>query len=53
MTNSEATMSEAAKAAKREYYREWYKKNKERRQAYLRGFWERKAAEAAERKKTV
>lgn len=40
MTNGEATMSEAAKAAKREYYREWRKKNKEHRQAYLRDYWE-------------
>lgn len=50
MTNSKVSMSEAAKQARSAYNREWYKKNTERRKAYMRSYWERKAAEAAERK---
>lgn len=40
-------MSEAAKAARRAYQRDWQRKNKEKRAAYLCAYWERKAAEGA------
>lgn len=43
MTN----ISEAARAAQREYKREWRKKNKERVRESNRRYWEKKAAEMA------
>ena len=46
------TLSAEAREAQRQYYRDWYAKNKKRVQAKKKEYWERKAAEAAERGKT-
>jgi hypothetical protein len=43
-----AEMSEAAREARRAYYREWNKNNKEKVQEHQRRYWERKAAKAKE-----
>ncbi len=38
-------MSEAAKAARREYKRKWNQENKDKLKAYQARFWEKKAKE--------
>lgn len=40
-------MTEEAKAAKREYDRQWRQRNKDHIKAYNERYWQRKAAEAA------
>ena len=45
-------MSEAAKAARNKYAREWYKKNKERVKKRQAEHWERKAREELEKEGT-
>lgn len=42
-------MTEEAKAARKEYLRNWRKNNPDKVKANTARFWERKAAEAAER----
>lgn len=37
-------MSEAAKAARKLYYRKWEAENKEKRKAAKKAFWERQAS---------
>ena len=41
---SAENMSEAAKKLRSQYNREWAKKNRERKNAINRAYWERKAA---------
>lgn len=41
-----AGMSEAAKLAKRAYFREWKKANRDKVRAYQERFWEKKALAA-------
>lgn len=38
-------LSKEAKEAQRAYNREWARKNREKRAAYMAAYWERKAAE--------
>ncbi|GEN35952.1 hypothetical protein [Aneurinibacillus danicus] len=38
-------MNDLAKQAKREYYKEWRQKNKEKIRQYNQRFWEKKAKE--------
>ena len=38
------TIEELARAARREYHKEWYKKNKDKVAAINRRYWEKKAA---------
>lgn len=42
-------MNEAAKAARREYKREWNRKNKDKVRAAQERYWAKKAAAAADR----
>lgn len=41
-------MTEAAKAARREYRRKWYAANKDKARAATIRYWEKKAAKAAQ-----
>lgn len=41
-------MNEAAKKARREYQRQWNKKNPEKLKQYREKYWSKKAAQAAE-----
>lgn len=41
-------LSAAARAFKAEYMRQWRAKNPDKSRRYLREYWERKAAQAAE-----
>ncbi len=41
-------MNEQAKEARRAYYREWSRKNREKRREYFARYWEKRAAAAAE-----
>ena len=36
-------MTDQAIKTRREYYKEWYNKNKEKRKAYVESYWEKKA----------
>ena len=38
-------MTDQAIKTRREYYKEWYNKNKEKRKTYLETYWEKKAKE--------
>lgn len=42
-------LSEAAREAKREYYRQWRKRNPDRKRESDRRYWEKKAHEATRR----
>lgn len=42
-------LSEAARDAKREYYRQWRKNNPDKKREQNRRYWEKKAHEAARR----
>lgn len=44
------SMSEEARELRRAYNREWARKNKDRRNAINRAYWERKAAKLREEK---
>lgn len=46
--NQRKEMSEEAKIARREYYKAWAAKNRERVRESQRAFWERKAAKMQE-----
>ena len=39
-------LSDAAKAKRREYFRKWYARNKDKHKATVQRYWERKALEA-------
>lgn len=41
-------MNEAAKAARREYKRNWQRRNRDKVKAYQEKYWNRKAQEAAQ-----
>lgn len=43
-------MTEEAREVRNAYYREWYKKNKDKVKAQREKYWEKKAAEAKESK---
>lgn len=40
-------MTDAAKAARRAYRREWQRANKDKCRAYMERYWEKKAAQQA------
>lgn len=42
-------LSESAREAKREYYRQWRKRNPDKKRESDRRYWEKKAHEAARR----
>jgi hypothetical protein len=44
-------MTDEARAERNAYYREWYKKNREKVRASQREYWERRAAGKKEAKK--
>lgn len=44
-------LSEEAKEARRQYHREWQRKNKDRVRKYVMNYWERLARESREGKK--
>ena len=46
-------LSEAARAARNEYARQWRRENPEKVEATVARFWERKAAERERQKKEV
>lgn len=41
-------MTETAKVLRRKYYKEWNKKNPEKRKKYIERYWEKKAKEQGE-----
>lgn len=47
-----AEMTEAARAARNAYRRDWYSRNRDRQKEYNAKYWEKKAAEAARENKT-
>lgn len=44
-------LSEEAKKAKRDYQREWQRKNKNKVRGYIMNYWEKKAIEERREKK--
>lgn len=50
MQDNNMQLSEDAKEAKREYYRQWRKNNPDKKREQNRRYWEKKAREASKTK---
>lgn len=42
-------LSKQIKEAKNAYYKEWYRKNKDKHKGYMQKYWEKKAKEQGEK----